>query len=535
MSIASSRRAVDAIALVCFLLGVLALFAFTADDAFIVLRYATNLVAGHGLVFNRGEPVCALTSPLHGLLMSALAVVAAPSHLELANKCLACVTLAATGIFAGRALFPDNEQRALFYVLSLFSPFVLLWTVGGLETPYLSALVLSAFVAYVKIVSPRCESVRGLLLTFHGLCGLALVCRADSAVFLLPLLVHVAIRFRRARLLYIGWVMLVVSVAAWAAFATYYYGNPIPTSAYYKLGVKTTAFLDNLGYSSEFLLFSGLGLLVLLFAIKRFATSQANDRHLPSGVAWVSGVLLFMYSLTQSAQHMFFGFRFFAPYVPVLMAVCVERLRLQQRHVQWLILALVIGQVGLVFQMQQFGVNVTVTGAFAHTNSREYDDVSLDQYSKFIEELKQPAVSIAKHWELQHRSDQPRLAVYSGGVPPFLLPKFYVLESLVSYRRKCHPDFFLQGHYVQFLIIGPPDKQRLQSLLEDVERRHAGPTEVVYLGKFQFANGTFPHIVLFVPKPRPLSLPPRIGDDCPLVADGVEPGASVPAHRLADQ
>jgi hypothetical protein len=46
-------------------LTVLWTFAFTADDPFITLRYAANLVHGYGLTFNSGQYVQGFTSPLH--------------------------------------------------------------------------------------------------------------------------------------------------------------------------------------------------------------------------------------------------------------------------------------------------------------------------------------------------------------------------------------------------------------------------------------------------------------------------------------
>ena len=61
-------RRLDVVAGVYFVLACAALFRFTADDAFIVQRYASQFVRGHGLVFNIGERVSALTSPLHALL-----------------------------------------------------------------------------------------------------------------------------------------------------------------------------------------------------------------------------------------------------------------------------------------------------------------------------------------------------------------------------------------------------------------------------------------------------------------------------------
>ena len=47
-------------------------FEFTVDDAYIVLRYASNVWSHGELVFNSGERVSTLTSPLHGIVMTLL-------------------------------------------------------------------------------------------------------------------------------------------------------------------------------------------------------------------------------------------------------------------------------------------------------------------------------------------------------------------------------------------------------------------------------------------------------------------------------
>src|SRR5262249_19087380 len=84
----------------CCLAGFAALlaifFTFTAEDAWIVARYARNAVDLGQFVFNRGESVNALTSPLDALLRVALqATTADPilAHKLVAIQCSA-VTLA---------------------------------------------------------------------------------------------------------------------------------------------------------------------------------------------------------------------------------------------------------------------------------------------------------------------------------------------------------------------------------------------------------------------------------------------------------
>lgn len=68
----ASRSERWAFLLVPFVLMVVVSFCSTADDPLITLRYAANLVHGHGPVFNTGDRVEGFSSPLHLLLVSCL-------------------------------------------------------------------------------------------------------------------------------------------------------------------------------------------------------------------------------------------------------------------------------------------------------------------------------------------------------------------------------------------------------------------------------------------------------------------------------
>ena len=52
------------------------------DDAYVSLRYASNLVRGLGFVFNPGERVFGTTSPLNAFLLAAIAKFVGVNHLE---------------------------------------------------------------------------------------------------------------------------------------------------------------------------------------------------------------------------------------------------------------------------------------------------------------------------------------------------------------------------------------------------------------------------------------------------------------------
>ena len=47
------------------------LWGFSYDDAFVTYRYADNLAAGRGLVFNPGEPVLGTTAPGWAVVLAA--------------------------------------------------------------------------------------------------------------------------------------------------------------------------------------------------------------------------------------------------------------------------------------------------------------------------------------------------------------------------------------------------------------------------------------------------------------------------------
>jgi hypothetical protein len=110
-----------------------------ADDSYIVARYAHNLLQGHGLVFNPGERINALTSP------AGLAVIVALSLLfpdpVRAWQWLAAIMVVACLVVLARRMFAARAAQLALLSVTLASPFLLLWTVGGLETPLLLVLI----------------------------------------------------------------------------------------------------------------------------------------------------------------------------------------------------------------------------------------------------------------------------------------------------------------------------------------------------------------------------------------------------------
>lgn len=127
------------------LLG-MALHPLAVDDAFITYRYARNLAAGNGFVYNVGRPVLSTTAPLYGLVLAAAALVW-PNLPAVANA------LSALALGVGAALIfvlGTREKTPGVGALAalLFVLYPLLWLSLGLETAVFLALALGAIVAY---------------------------------------------------------------------------------------------------------------------------------------------------------------------------------------------------------------------------------------------------------------------------------------------------------------------------------------------------------------------------------------------------
>ena len=147
------RGAARAAPYLLLLLGAYSVFCVTSDDPFITYRYAANLWAGHGPVFNVGERVEGFTSPLH-LLLSALLLKIIPSadilfKAKLAGVGLAALALWQTGRLARSAGLSERESLLAQLLVAVSNNFALA-AVNGLETTLYLCLVLTSVLAFLS-------------------------------------------------------------------------------------------------------------------------------------------------------------------------------------------------------------------------------------------------------------------------------------------------------------------------------------------------------------------------------------------------
>jgi len=203
----------------------------TIDDAFITYRYARNIVAGEGFVYNPGERVQGTTTPFYALSLASLALIRGGTQ---ANFPMIAMTLNAVadavtvwllwklGIKLGYKF-----AGAVTALLWAIAPDSVTFAIGGLETS-LYVMLLTA------TVSAHVHEKRKLTAL---LAALSLLTRPDALLLLGPLAIdRILLTVSRGRKVESTKISLAEMLAvglptiAWFSFATLYFGSPIPHS-----------------------------------------------------------------------------------------------------------------------------------------------------------------------------------------------------------------------------------------------------------------------------------------------------------------
>jgi hypothetical protein len=245
--------------------------AWVCDDSFISLRYAENLVAGHGLVYNPGERVEGYTTLLWTLLLAALLRLGVdPIRAAELPGIAASAGLAALLAWESwrRSRAPGRAFLPLAAGLVLVCDDFHVWATGGLETALFGLLVAAALLATRDAPeSPARPWLAGVLL------ALALLTRPDGVLFAL---VGVASwwlpfdrlprreRLRAARVMLLPVVVVLALLVAWKLA---YYGELLPTAFHSKSATRPylaqgLVYLGVYLAKNWFLLAAGAGALV---------------------------------------------------------------------------------------------------------------------------------------------------------------------------------------------------------------------------------------------------------------------------------
>jgi len=195
----------------------------TEEDFFITLRYARNIAAGHGFVYNLGEPVLGTTTPLYtlGLALSIylrLDPIVTAKLLGIGADLVSCLAAYSFGRTVGR----PGAGLAAALCLALL-PTNLIWATKGMEVELVAASAAVAWAAWAAGNDTLAWAAAGALA----------VLRIDGLILAPIMLVATLIRSRRIP--WRGLVLFTAILLPWLLFASKVFGSPIPASLQAKL------------------------------------------------------------------------------------------------------------------------------------------------------------------------------------------------------------------------------------------------------------------------------------------------------------
>ena len=304
-------------------LGHIAWMSFICDDAFITFRYASNLIHGHGLVFNIGERVEGYTNFLW-LLVSALIlnVGARPEvwTLWISGAC-ALVTVSALLWQLRR----NRKEQFFSSILLASNGGFAAWSTGGLETALFTLLVFAAFLSVttaLESASGERGRIDGRPIRLSAFFLLLASLTRPEGVLLTALfglfLVTYALRHQLPwRALFLWAVVWVVPYGVYFIWRWQYYGHLFPNTFYVKaagLSILPQGVAHILFACTRFHLYLVLLPGVILLILRR-------SWGLRRGVAWLSATIIFPYVgyVCLMGGDFMDMFRFVVPILPIVM------------------------------------------------------------------------------------------------------------------------------------------------------------------------------------------------------------------------
>lgn len=311
--------------------------AWVGDDAYITFRHVENFLAGHGPVFNVGERVQGFSHPLWFGLLAALT--------PLLGAYAAAITLGlvfTVGLFVmlGAALGGRPSGGVVFVLAAsalLASRALVEYQTSGLENSLSNLLVCGLCCAVLLRSNDAPAPSTGMI---AGLCGLLILDRPDHAFLCLPLLAWILVgAVRRRRIAeFAALAGALLPMVAWYAFATIYYGTPMPNPFYAKLGMERgEAFRQGMYYLRDYAAHEPLqAALIVLGLLVLFALMIADCRARRPGaglrLCLTAGVALQLLAVISVGGDFMRG-RFFV--VPLVAATILLAWALVNRAAGW--------------------------------------------------------------------------------------------------------------------------------------------------------------------------------------------------------
>ena len=300
-------------------------FRFAIDDAWISFRYARSLLAGHGLVFNPGDPVEGYSNLLWVLLTAA--GMAAGLDPLLWSRIMGFVAVAATALLLPRAVVqlaagadrgpPEagrhaprglpHRAEAAVWLAAACGPLAC-WSLAGLETPLFGLLIVLAWSAAL--------ARRALAAGIFGV--LLALTRPEGSALGLAFAAWAALSPRAGRRRWIGAVLVVAGTGAHLLWRHATYGEWLPNTFFAKTGDVMGQVRTGVPYVAWF-----LPPYVLPWVILPSLVAPGWRRRLWRSIEWRRSLAVIggwiAYTLVIGGD-MLGMFRMFAPILPLVIA-----------------------------------------------------------------------------------------------------------------------------------------------------------------------------------------------------------------------
>ncbi len=214
---------------------IITLLAWQSDDAYHAYIMAKNLVLGNGFVYNVGERASATSCPLFTLIIACGYFLIRKMFLVSLVICILFSTLAYRILVN---TFCKSKKQILLAFVTLIGSFCFIsYTTSGLENSLLFFLA-ALFLKYYFDTDVYAAKRMFLLAILISLIAMT---RMDAVLMFVPMILYVYL-FKRDKVSFIQAVGIgftgLLPFIGWELFSTFYYGFPVPNTAFVKLGTQ---------------------------------------------------------------------------------------------------------------------------------------------------------------------------------------------------------------------------------------------------------------------------------------------------------
>lgn len=279
---------------------------FTVDDAFITFRYAENIAAGFGFVYNPGQAVLGTTTPLFTLLLALLNILDIGSVTRAYLVSILAAGATAVVLYRWADRLGLKHFAILPALLYAFFPRSISADISGMETALFALLLTFAFY----------QMYRRSWITALTASSLAAVTRPEGVAVMLVVAAVSLISDRRRILMRFIPVLLIFG--NWLLFSWLYFGSIIPNSVTAKSALYGKYWTLGFWGSIQFLfgLSSPVGWAILIFLLFGITVAIRKERD-TAIVGLVS--LAYLIVLAAANTHLFFWYP--APVYPLMFLV----------------------------------------------------------------------------------------------------------------------------------------------------------------------------------------------------------------------